>query len=214
MKKMILTSSGITESFKDDFFNRLGRYPKGLKLCLITTAAYPEIKREWLDPILDQLKGFGFEVELMDLEDESPDTLREKLSDFDVIYVNGGNTFKLLKYVRKSGFGEIIGDILEMGKIYVGVSAGSILVGPSIEGAGWEDLIPDENVVDLKDLTGINLVNLCVFPHFEKAYKEAIDKEARKVDYPIAAISEDQAVLVRDDRWEVVGEGERIVYNQ
>jgi len=215
MIKIFLTSSGITnDSLKEEFFRLLGKDSRGLKLCLITTAAYPRVLHEYLDPLLEQLKGFGFEVELMDLENEDSGILASKLRHFDVVYVNGGNTFKLLKHARKSGFCEIIRDILEEGKVYVGVSAGSILVGPSIELAGWEGLVPDENVVNLKDLTGIHIANLAVFPHFVEADRNALGKEALNVDYPVVAISEDQAVVIRGDKWEIVGEGKKITYNQ
>jgi dipeptidase E len=58
-------------------------------------------------------------------------------SDFDVVYVCGGNTFDILNSLREKKLDLLIEKVLLNNGVYVGVSAGSIIVGPSIKIAGW-----------------------------------------------------------------------------
>ena len=47
----------------------------------------------------------------------------------DTIFVSGGNSFFLLQELIKSGTGKLI---MDLGKIYIGESAGSIILSPDI----------------------------------------------------------------------------------
>ena len=132
----------------------------------------------------------------------------------DIIYVNGGNTYYLLDKVRKSGFDKIIGELLDQGKIYVGVSAGSYLASPTIEAAGWKHTDPDRNVVKLKDLTALNLVPFIITAHYNrKKYRVAVSAGAAKSKYPVVALYDSQAVQVEGDKYKIVGEGKREFFN-
>ena len=56
----------------------------------------------------------------------------------DIIFVEGGNTFYLLKAMRACNFEKIIRKLLKEGKVYIGASAGSIVAGKTIKTAGWK----------------------------------------------------------------------------
>lgn len=70
------------------------------------------------------------------------------------VYIDGGNTFKLLKIIKETGFDEKIKAYLEQGGFVFGLSAGSIVFGNDILGTTYET----ENEVGLKDSRGLNLV--------------------------------------------------------
>ena len=90
----------------------------------------------------------GFtKIDFVDLEIESD----KDFSPYGVIYVCGGNTFKLLKFARQANFKFSIENLLKRNGVYVGVSAGSIIVGPSINIAN--EVEPDPNTIGLDDLT-------------------------------------------------------------
>lgn len=207
--KLFLTSTGLEPQVTEEFLKFLSKDPKETKLCFIATASEPEKDKWYVDKDIKRLKELGFKIVKLDLKKEKEESLRRKLSKVDVIYVEGGNTFYLLKWVRESGFDKVIVDILNKGKIYVGVSAGSILVGPNIELAGWknfrENMIGDDNIVGLKNLIGLNLVPFAVFPHFqEKVHKELLTIETKQLNYPVIALSDQQAILVKDNEWKFV----------
>ncbi|MFH1142279.1 MAG: Type 1 glutamine amidotransferase-like domain-containing protein [Candidatus Uhrbacteria bacterium] len=78
----------------------------------------------------------GFKVIDVDIKDSNE---HRRLDDCDIIYVEGGNTFYLLEHVRKSGFDHKLKTLVDYEKVYVGVSAGSILAGQSIEVGRYGD---------------------------------------------------------------------------
>ena len=75
------------------------------------------------------------------------------LDKYTAIYIDGGNTFKLLKEIKESKFDLKIIEYLNNNGFIYGFSAGAIIFGKTIESAYYND----ENNVDLKDLNGINL---------------------------------------------------------
>ena len=80
--------------------------------------------------------------------------------EFDIMYMMGGNTFYLLDMIRKHNFDKVIEDFAKE-KIYIGSSAGSIILGNSIEVASSFDL----NNVNMEDFTGLKLINGLIIPH-------------------------------------------------
>lgn len=173
--KLFLTSSGFSESNKAEFIRLLGQDPLGLKVAFIPTASSQDMDLEsrnfYLTQAQDSILDLGMTYEIINLEKQNPNFIVDNLSAFDIIFVDGGNTFYLMNEMNKSGFTEHIHDILK-DKVYVGVSAGSVVAGPDIALAGWEP--GDENSVGLVDTSGLNLVDFCIMPHWDgRIYEEA-----------------------------------------
>ena len=95
--------------------------------------------------------------------------------------------------------------------MYVGVSAGSYIACPTIEAATWKH--QDRNSVGITDFTALGLVQFLITAHFEEKYKAIVDQAAKSTKYPIIALTDRQAVLVRDGKVQVVGEGKREYWN-
>lgn len=150
----------------------------------------------------------GFAYKNVDLKDKL-EVIKKELKASDIIYVNGGNTFYLLDWVRKSDLDKYLGELLVEGKIYLGVSAGSILAGPDIAIAGW-DPSWDKNIPSLKDTSGLNLVPFAVSPHFEENERELLERKSKEVNYPVIPITNKQAILVTGLDYKIVGEGDKI----
>lgn len=208
MRKLFLTSTGLPLETRQYFLNLIGKPPQKLKVAFIPTAADPEEDKWFVDSAKKELAEIGFTFQEIDLK-EDPKIIKEKLEDCDIIYINGGNTFYLLDLVRKSGLDKYISQLLDQGKIYVGVSAGSALAGPDIEIAGWS---PDwdKNIVNLKDTTGLNLVPFAICPHFEESHREILKRNLQGKNYQIIPITNSQAILVLDKNYQVVGKGKEI----
>ena len=88
--------------------------------------------------------------------------------------------------------------------IYFALSAGSIIAGPNIETAGWGSEA-DDNPLNLKNLTGLKLTNLAIFPHFKKRLEKEVTAFQNKVTYPIIPLTDKQAVLIEDKKYKVIG---------
>ena len=114
-----------------------------------------------------------------------------------------------MDWARKSGFDKVIIDLVGQGKVYIGTSAGSLLVGPDISVSGW---MPswDRNIVGLKDISGLGIVPFVVSPHFVESDRQVLEKNMKDVSYPIIALTDKQAVIVFDDEQELIGEGDPI----
>ncbi len=210
MRRLFLTSAGLGNDVTPAFLELLSEDPKGLKLAFIPTAANCDNDPWWVKRAREGLLGLGFKLEEVDLEKVLRETLRRKLETCKVIYVCGGNTFYLLKFMRESGFMELIPKLLDMGIIYVGESAGSVVAGPNIEIAGWP-LEEDSNDVGLTDFIGLNLVPFSTFVHFEPHMFEEVGKHSKDLEFPVCVLSNSQAVKILDEKYDIVGIGDKVV---
>ncbi len=213
MKTLLLTSSGITENIRDIFISRLSKPVDKTKLSFITTAAYgEEVNPVWLEEAKNQLRSHGLKnIEDLDIRDKNQNELNSILSDKDIIFMNGGNTFYLLYWIRKSGLDKLLPKLLDEGKFYVGVSAGSYVACPTIEAAGWKHV--DKNKVGLTDLTALDLVPFLISAHFEESYRQIINDAAKTTKYPIVALYDGQAILVEGNSYKIVGENKKEFFN-
>jgi dipeptidase E len=212
MIKLFLTSTGLPPETAPYFLKLLEKDPKDTRVAFIPTAADPEEDKWFVDAARKELYGLKFLVEEVDLK-ESPEEIQKKLESVDVIYINGGNTFYLLDWTKKSGLDKYLGQLIENGKIYIGSSAGSILVGPNIELSGW-DKSWDKNIVNLQDLSGLNLVPFAISSHFTEKDREILEKKSKELNYEVLPITDTQAVLVEGEDYKIVGKGEQIILRQ
>lgn len=211
--RLLLTSAGIVPGVRDRFLSLLPKRPGEYKVAFVTTAAYGETKNPtWMGKDRQSLFDCGIKsIEDLDLKDKKQGELERILADKDVIFVEGGNTFYLLHWVRRSGFDKVLPKFLEKGGLYVGVSAGSYITCPTIEQATWEH--QDRNRVGMTDFTALHLVPFLITAHFEEKYKVIVDQAAKGTKYPIVALTDQQAIVVLGKKVEVIGEGRKEYWN-
>lgn len=202
VKKLFLTSAGfLNKEVTDIFLKELPKQPSDCRVLMITGALTEEDKH-YIEESKQELRELGFNnVFLFRLGGEDS---TEEAKTCDIIYICGGNTFYLLKKIREVNLDKILIEMVNQGKIYVGVSAGSIMAGPNIEIAGW-GVEGDENEVNLKDLTGFNLTNIAIFPHFKEGLRKEVEEFRNKVDYLIIELTDNQAVFVKGDNYKILG---------
>lgn len=206
MKKIFLTSSGIPKAKASVFLSYIGKPPSQISVAFIPTAADPkdpDFDPYFIEKSVQELKDIGIKtIDEVDLRKTPSKTLKKKLSKYDVIFVNGGNTFYLLHWMRKSGFTDVVNELLEnTGRVYVGVSAGSITAGPSIEMAGnkWKTgKESDRNRVGIKDFTGLNLIDFTVIPHFKTEDKAHLESTQKKVSYRLVPLEDGQMIYLKN----------------
>jgi len=191
---IFLTSTGLSSSVVFDKFKEIVSLKKINKAVIVTTAAEGKDNNQYSQLALSQLKAAGLsKVDFYDLEKDG----HKPLSEYNIIYVCGGNTFKLMKFAKTTGFDKEIKALLKRGGVYIGVSAGSIVLGPSIKIA--DEINPDKNEVELTDLTGFNIVDFSVFPHYSNDFEEDIKKFEIKNNLKVERIDNSHAILIQDN---------------
>ncbi len=189
---LLLTSTGLSSPDVLNKFLEIIDDTKNKKVAIITTAAEGKESNKYSQLAHKQFEDLGFSnIDFVDLETDP----EKDFSLYDVIYVCGGNTFKLLEFARVANFKNSIESLLEKGGVYIGVSAGSIIIGPSVEIAN--EVQPDPNTVGLSDFTGFNIVNTIVIPHYSPEIEEQVKIFENKHNTVVDRLDNSQAVLIK-----------------
>lgn len=120
----------------------------------------------------------------------------------DMIYLSGGNTYYFLKSIRRNHFDRLLLQFVARGGVLAGLSAGSIIMTPTINCASFPKFDRDENAVGLRNFDALGLVNFEFFPHFthEPEYTRELKKQSLKLKYPIYAVSDGAGITVERRR--------------
>ena len=211
MKRLLLSSNGgfVIEKGLKLLFDDVSQ----IKLAYITTAGKGNVNKTYLEIHKELLRKEGYDFEELDIEGKNENELRELLKNKNAVYVEGGNTFYLLKAVRESGFDKIIKELIEKGMPYIGSSAGSYIACPTIEMATWKEPGEEKDRFGVTDLTAMNLVPFLVKAHYEPEQKELLKEKISQTKYETKILKDGQAILVEDNNYKLVGEGEEIKIN-
>jgi len=206
--KLLLTSSGLSnKEISEEFLKLVNKPVSEIKIILIPTAAVKEPK-EYIEYEKNKITSIGIKKNNLKILELDHKIIYKEISDFDVLYVCGGNTFYLLHKIKESGFDKLIKQFVKNGGVYFGVSAGSYITSPTIEAATWKPR--DRNYIGLKDLTALNLVKFLITAHFESKYEIVLRKSINNSKYPVKILTDDQAILVNDNEVKLIGKGEEI----
>jgi dipeptidase E len=211
----LLTSNGLKGQLTDIFVSLLKKPASENSVAFDITAAYGEEDNPtWFEKFKDQLRQQGItNIQDLDLRNKNQEHVEEMLSTKDIIFVNGGNTFFLLDCMRKAGFEKALKKLLSEDKLYVGVSAGGIVVTPNIAIAAVEP--GDANNVGMQDFTGLDVVNFEFSPHVpDMVSYESVEKYSKTTRNKIYSVNDYAAVLVQDNKVSIVGDGKYKIYNE
>lgn len=210
MRKLLLTSSGLTPELSETFLRLLEIKPQETNVGFIATASEQETEAPYVLKDRASLEALGFTT-VIDVDIKQPDGLA-KLDSCQVVFVAGGNTYYLLHWMRKGGFDQKLKQLLSDGKFYVGASAGSMVLGTSIETATLGE--PDRNDVGLEDLRALRQVPFMIAPHFVDSQQVELDAFAKKAALrPIVGLEDGQAILCIGDRYKLLGPGKPHTWN-
>jgi dipeptidase E len=212
--KLLLTSAGIHDSFRNDFLSILSKPLSKISVSYIITAAFGEKgNKSWINIAKEQLRTLGIsDIEDFDIRGKTENELYFTLFKKDVILVNGGNTFYLLKYAKECRFDKVIVKLVNEGKLYIGISAGSYIACPTIKQAHWKH--QDKNDYGMTDLRGFNLVPFLITAHFKEDFRKIVERETKLTNYPVVCLFDTQAVLVDNNLTKIIGEGKKVFYNK
>ncbi len=98
-----------------------------------------------------------------------------------------GDTLHLLTQARAVGFDRLLAAHLSRGGLYVGVSAGSILVGPVVRGQ-----------------EGLGLVGCVILPHYRQGMEAKLADLQASLRQTVLPLADGRAVLIVDGRLRLV----------
>ena len=177
MNNLLVTSAGfnsINNYVSEDNIELFKKISNGKKVVIVANAAPPEsgnyIARENVKE--NFLKVGATKVDIVDLNKDNVSTIL----DYDVIYGLGGNVTHLINLINNTNYKELLIEFLKKG-VYIGESAGSIILSRNVK---WyydiqKGTKPKYDVI-LDSYDGIGLIDINVFPHYQRLDKERQDK--------------------------------------
>ncbi len=204
--KLLLCSDG-DYAWKQGFAH-FGIPKNEIHIGYVTTASKGLSDQTYIDHYKKSMRMAGYTAEPFDIEGKSLDEMRTFFADKNIVHVEGGNAFYLLKAVRESGFDIVLQELLVRGVCYSGSSAGSYIMAPSIETATWKS--NDKDRFGVTDFTALNYVPFLVFAHYQPEMEERVRQMKSTTKYPVRILMDGQAIFVDDEVATFVGEGEEI----
>lgn len=122
----------------------------------------------------------------------------------DVLLANGGDALYLCHWMRQSGLAELLPSLSD--KVYVGFSAGSMVMTPRIgaDFVGWKSPTGDDRTLGVVDFSIFPHVDHPDLPENTMAHAE---RWAAGLSGPAYAIDDDTAIQVAGGNVEVISEG-------
>jgi dipeptidase E len=218
--KLLLTSSGISNSsIEDALVELLGKPIADSSALIIPTAIYPfrdgpsgawrAISGKTERPFSELgWKSLGV-LELTALPSIKEESWVPLVEETDALLVWGGHVMYLCYWMRQSGLADLLPSLSDL--VYVGVSAGSIVMTPYNGDVEFNlQTIPAGSDVAREGNTALGLVDFAVRVHVDREGFESmaeVEKWASGIPIPTYAIDDQTAIRVSDGQPEVVSEG-------
>jgi hypothetical protein len=135
----------------------------GLRTALIPNALDgldAQVRAAGLDRDLHDLHAVGLDVTVLDLRQEGS---LEQLSDYDIVWVRGGNVFVLRRVLADTGADDQLVELLRCdAMVYGGFSAGACVLAPDLNGL---EQVDDVTAVVEPLMSGLALLDRPFVPH-------------------------------------------------
>jgi peptidase E len=202
-KNVLLTSAGFYDddndysprtAIIDRFAAMLGKPFSEAKVLFIPTAALgPDGPgQDYADWCRKELLSLGVPTENIVTHDIEDSMSEQDAMTFDAIYLIGGDTWYLSKRAKQTGFDEIIKKMVYANKVYVGISAGSMLAMAHFNVDGLSE--PDP-----MDFAGLALICAYFTVHCEPGTPNRTD-----LPLPHISLTDNQALAVSWQGYELI----------
>lgn len=152
---------------------------------------------QWFEP------QFKDKVQKIEMWTDLSSIKIEDLHRMGAVYIGGGDTIRLMKYLTDTGFIHTLKQFVSEKGIIYGGSAGAIILGKDLRTA------PESTNYDLDDYMGLNLLSgYSVACHYRIDEKSHYQNLSKQINGPILAISEKSGLVISEGEAIVVGNGE------
>lgn len=155
--------------------------------------------------IIEELKDVN--IPYIDMVRSKEELELKELNNYSAIFIGGGNTFKLLHDLKYNNNFNKIKEYINNNGIIFGGSAGTIIFGLDLESC----MLDDDNNIDLKDITGFDVLNgisfLCHYTNRTKVKDDLSTKYLKRLSLrkKIIALPEEDTLFINDDKLELIG---------
>lgn len=168
---------GLANTYADYYFEVMDGIYNGMYNCNTDYLRYKEIKNK--------------------------SVVSQKIKNADIIYVGGGNTYKLMTLLRMYGINKMLIDAYSEDKVLCGVSAGGIC---------WCDYGNSDsrkfssNSGKLIRVSGLRLIHILFCPHYNiEGFRKGDLREMMRRTHKIPAVALDNAALeMIDDKYRIL----------
>lgn len=154
-----------------------------------------------INKFLELVKDINLDITC--LNDSNLDSFEKLVNDADIIYVGGGVSDNLVKFFIDKGFDDILKKYLNSNKIYVGSSAGAMLI--SKIAMGDKDMYLDNfHNYNYKMVKCLGILNISICPHYQNEDLIIYNDEVKKFHLDSFGIEEDTALVIDNDKFYVI----------
>lgn len=211
--KFLLTSAGITNaSIEKALFELLGKSAAETRVAFVPTAAtLIADDKSWLVQNCNDFLKLGLQsFDIVDISAVPKENWLKRFETADILCFGGGDEQYLAKVMHESGVAQVLLELLKT-RVYVGISAGSMVVGRLLASHLTKQLWPEESFVG--EEAGLGLLNISILPHLNSDYfahlrKPLIESLADQFPQTVYALDDTSALKVTDNQIEVVSEGQ------
>jgi dipeptidase E len=218
--KLLLTSSGIKNpSIENALVGLLGKPISESSALIVATAIYPfpdgptSAWRVFNGTAQGPFAEVGWKslgaLELTALPSINKESWVPQLQETDALLVWGGHVMYLCYWMRESGLADLLPSLDKL--VYVGVSAGSIVMTPYNGDVEFNlGTIPADSPATREGDRGLGLVDFTLRVHVDReGFNSMADVErwASGIPVPTYALDDETAIRVVDGSSEVVSEG-------
>ena len=204
--KLLLTSNGLSNASLANALKKLVR--NRIKTAFIPTAAnVVDEDKDWLINDVVNCRKLGT-VDIVDISALPKTMWLPRLKKANVLVVGGGDSTHLMKCIVSSGLKNEISKLLR-NRVYVGISAGSIVTSKTLQAASKYIYGKYGNETVAK---GLGLIDFNIRPHlnspkFPRVRDRILRKVARKLSGDVYALDDNSGVLVNGNKIKVISEG-------
>ncbi len=176
------------------------------KLLMLSMETTSDFYKKYLETDRQWYIKQGFQERNVSILNLKTDAI-PSFEDLDVLHMWGGNTWHYLKRIREMGLAPRIREFIERGGVYVGTSAGSMLMCPDVDAR----LTPDPNDIGLVDVSGFGYIDFNIIPHWDSL--GSLGLSSSLIDYMryvwetgkrVVPLTDNQAVRVLDNEVKII----------
>lgn len=201
MKRLILFSSPKGKNFEEILEKIFSPEIENKVLAYLPTHK-KYLNQEYTDYWKRIADDHNAKFNFIEISSDNPEDQIKKVLESNIMLITGGNTFYLLYHLKKSGIYKAIKDFYKKDEFVIsGWSAGALVMTPTIFVAGLphrdgSKTPMDENKVGLTDLTGLNLVDFEIFPHYdENTQKKTLENYRKETKNEVKALTDDEFIV-------------------
>ncbi|MEK7559161.1 MAG: Type 1 glutamine amidotransferase-like domain-containing protein [Patescibacteria group bacterium] len=207
--KLILCSEGFsTKGIIDKCVELVGKPKDSINVAVINEAYSVENNNlRWVLNNLNKVKdNFGGNLELVNLLALSIQDIKERIEKSDVIFVLGGHTDYLMSVFNKSEFSKLLPEVLKS-KVYVGSSAGSMVLGKRLSAQAYEKIYHEQSVYGISKY--LEFIDITIMPHLDNPHfanrREILQDASRNHSGVIYGLRDDSAIVVKENKITTIG---------